>query len=170
MESGLNWTILQPCHFMQPAMIKAIINQERPVFHAGFNPDIPFSFLSLGDLGEAASIVINEREKHYFAQYPLASTIPTSYRQVIQLFAKKLGQEIDIQQAPLEKAADNLLNSLTGDKPVHPRMRDAAQRMLLFYNYRGLVGNPNILGWLLKRSPTKIDAWLDQEIAAAGKN
>ncbi len=33
--------------------------------------------------------------------------------------------------------------------------RDAGQRMLLYYNERGLVGSTNVMRWLLGREPAQ---------------
>jgi hypothetical protein len=42
--------------------------------------------------------------------------------------------------------------------------RDEAARLCLFYNHRGLVGNPSVLRWLLGRSPTSLEEWVDAQL------
>jgi len=51
-----------------------------------------------------------------------------------------------------------------GTEEVDLRTRDAAQRMLLFYNYRGLIGNPNVLNWLIGRKPLSYADWVDMRV------
>jgi hypothetical protein len=53
---------------------------------------------------------------------------------------------------------------LKGTEEVDLRTRDAAQRMLLFYNYRGLIGNPNVLNWLIGRKPLSYADWVDMRV------
>ena len=47
---------------------------EDPVFHTMWSTDVPFPFVTLHDVVEAMRTVLEEREKHFYAQYPLVST------------------------------------------------------------------------------------------------
>ncbi|KAL2006582.1 hypothetical protein VTN00DRAFT_9250 [Thermoascus crustaceus] len=130
MESGLPYTILQPTHFMDnfpfPSLLSQAQNQnpkqnqgqEQLVFTANFTPTIPFSFLSLRDLSEAAAAVVAQRERHLYAQYPL----------------------IRIETRPLEEAVRAFVKTLCGgaemEEEVDQRTVDVAQRMLLYYKSR----------------------------------
>ncbi|KAF2089424.1 putative nucleoside-diphosphate-sugar epimerase [Saccharata proteae CBS 121410] len=159
MESGLNYTILQPTHFMDLFPVPMLMQQEDPVYTANWDPTIPFSFIALKDLAEAAAIILKEREKHYLAQYPMVSTSPTTYADFAKIVGKEVGKDIKLEQRSYMDAVSALLKVLHGTDDVHPTSRDTAQRMLLFYNYRGLVGNSNVLGWILGRKPTTIEEW-----------
>lgn len=46
--------------------------------------------------------------------------------------------------------------------------RDEAERLILFYNRRGLKGSPNVLRWLLGREPTTVESWVEGELKAGG--
>jgi len=153
MESGLNYTMIQPTHIMDTIPIELLAKQEHSIYNADWDPKIPFSFIALKDLGEACAKILNEREKHYMATYPLCSTGPITYVNFMKDVGKVLGKEINIEQRSCEDAVEKFLKLLYGDdtSKVHPTSRDAAQRMLLFYNYRGLTENPNALEWLLER-------------------
>ena len=50
---------------------------------------------------------------------------------------------------------------LRGDIP-----RDEAERLVLYYNRRGLKGSPNVLRWLLGHEPTSVEAWVDAQLEA----
>ncbi|MCJ1351918.1 MAG: hypothetical protein MMC33_001902 [Icmadophila ericetorum] len=164
MESGLNYTILQPGHFMDMFPIKKLLAEGSPVYPARWNLDIPFSYLSAHDLGEATAIVMAEREKHYLAQYPLVSThLSGGYRQVCSIASKIIGKEIRIEQMSFEDIINGPIEQKIG-LPPHPATRDIAQRMLLYYNFHGLVGNPNILEWLLRRKPLSWEAWIEMKM------
>ena len=43
--------------------------------------------------------------------------------------------------------------------------RDEAARLCLFYNHRGLVGNPSVLRWLLGRETTSLEEWVDGQLS-----
>ena len=46
--------------------------------------------------------------------------------------------------------------------------RDMAERLVLFYNRRGLRGSPNVLRWVLGREPTTVDEWIVGQLKEAG--
>ncbi|KAF2101837.1 NAD(P)-binding protein [Rhizodiscina lignyota] len=166
MESGLKYTILQPTHFMDMFPVPMLVQQSSPIFVANWDPSIPFSFVALRDLGEAGAKVLIEREKHFFAQYPLVSDGPTPYTDVVRHASDAIGKSIKLEQRPFQEAVNFMLDRFFGeDVPV--RARDGMERMLLFYNRRGLVGNSNVLEWLLGRKPTSHEQWMRLAVAEA---
>jgi uncharacterized protein YbjT (DUF2867 family) len=166
MESGLNYTILQPTTFMDNISLRMFLAQsvDNTVFPAPWNPAIAFSHLALHDLGEVAAKVIDEGEKHYLATYPLCSTRPMSNNEVMKVIGKVIGRNIKIEKLPFEKAREGLLKRLFGDKEVPWQTKDVAERMLLYYDSHGLVGNPNVLTWLLGRQPMEFETWACEQI------
>lgn len=170
LESGLNYTILQPTHFMDMLPVAQLLAQEQPIYTANWNPEVTFSFLALKDLGEAAAKVIEERERHYLAQYPLCSTRAYSYRDVIRIVSESIGKDITIKRREIEEGATALMTMLYGDAAQVPsQTRDAAQRLLLYYNHHGLKGNPNVLEWLIERKPTTHQEWVRIQVEKASK-
>ncbi|KAJ5808445.1 hypothetical protein N7474_009714 [Penicillium riverlandense] len=180
--SPLNFTILQPTNFMDAYPVTQLAGQDSPSIQKLWNPHIPNSVIALRDLAEAAAIVLNEREKHYFAQYPLVSTLPVADKEIVSVIGRHIGKPIEIT-APnfedgVEKAiqylfggkqdaiytGDNVdedLKRLAADGDLRPDItRDEAERLVLFYNRRGLRGNPNVLRWLLGREPTSVEEWV----------
>jgi len=158
-ESGLNYSILQPTHFMDSFPIAMLMQMEKPVYHANWDPSIAFSSVALRDLGEASAKVLKEREKHYYAQYALCSTGPETYEELVATAGKVIGRDIKIEQRSYEDAVAALLKIIYGTEDVPLGTRDGAQRMVLYYNFRGLVGSPNVLEWLLGRKPTSRAEW-----------
>lgn len=170
-ESGLDYTILQPTHFMDMFPLAQLLAQEQPVYTANWNPEVTFSFLALRDLGEAAAKVIEERERHYLAQYPLCSTSAYSYTEVARIVGVVIGQGITIKRrGSIEEGANALMTMLYGDADkVPPQTRDAAHRLLLYYNHHGLKGNPNVLEWLIERKPTTHQEWARIQVEKPSK-
>lgn len=157
MESGLNYTILQPTHFMDLFPLQKLLSQEKPVYEASWNVDVPFSFLDLRDYAEATATVLDQREKHYLAQYSLVSTEqPLTYREFVDIVGKEIGKPVEVIQRPYEEVMESFLNMLFGSDDIDPRTRDATQRLILYYNNHGLRGNSNVLQWLLGRKPTPL--------------
>lgn len=170
MESGLDYTILQPTHFMDTFPVAQLLSQPEPLYRANWSTSVPFSFIALQDLAEAAATVIEERDRHYLAQYPLSSTRTLPYDEVIGNVSQAIGKHIKVETRPVIEATNALLDMLFGgaDK-AHPRTRDAAHRMVLFYNYHGLKGNPNVLEWLIGRKPTAHADWVQAQVQSVQK-
>lgn len=61
-ESGLNYTIIQPSHILDQFPVQQLLQQETPIFPASFDPQVTFSFAVLQDLVEALALIIEERE------------------------------------------------------------------------------------------------------------
>ncbi|KAI3397099.1 hypothetical protein diail_11242 [Diaporthe ilicicola] len=170
----LNWTILQPANFMNFFPIAKLVSQEQPVLDKLWNPKGANSMIALSDLAEAAATVLNEGEKHYFAQYQLSSTLPMSEIEVAKIIGKHLGKEVQTRAPTFEEGVDRTLLYLFGgvaaEGDLRPDIaRDEAERLILFSNRRGLRGSPNVLRWLLGREPTSIDKWVKTELDALSK-
>jgi uncharacterized protein YbjT (DUF2867 family) len=166
MESGLPYTILQPTTFMDNIPVGMLAQQEEPMFKAAWNTEIPFSMIALSDLATVFKIVLYEREKHFYAQYPLVSTHkPLTFSSAISIISGKLDKEVKIDKLEYKQAVNGLLVRLYGSSEgVDQRSRDAAQRMILFYDNRGLVGNSNVLEWVLGRKGVQFEEWVEGKV------
>jgi uncharacterized protein YbjT (DUF2867 family) len=163
-ESPLSWTILQASHFMDNAMGRILelrhqdvtgLHNGRPVFKAAHNPDASFSFSCVRDHAEASVKVILEGAEHFSATYQLVSTWPITYRDYINQVGAAAGvQDIVIETSRYEDMVDAYCEMIFGDVNAGPRYREGPARLLLYYNERGLPGNPRTLEWLLGRPPT----------------
>jgi len=169
-DGSLPYTIIQPTHFMDMFPVKMLMESEKPVYPANWNPDVPFSYIALRDLGEAVANILMQREKHYFAQYGVVSTTPVTYTEFAKIASKEIGKEIKIEQLSYEDSVTAFLAKMGLDKDPHPLTRDAAQRMLLWYNHRGLLGSPNVLEHLLGHPTTSIVEWIRLQIEEAKKS
>ncbi|KAH8593873.1 putative nucleoside-diphosphate-sugar epimerase [Bisporella sp. PMI_857] len=157
-ESPLAWTVLQPSHFMDNTIARILqlkySPEPDPVFMATQNPEIAFSFSCVYDFAEASVKVIEERSKHFYATYQIVSTWPTKYVDYIQTIGTVIGKNIKIKQAPYEQVIEIYAKNIFGDSNVELGLKEGPARMLLYYNGRGLPGNPRVTEWLLNRPPT----------------
>ncbi|KAE8853998.1 hypothetical protein HRS9122_00990 [Pyrenophora teres f. teres] len=168
LESGIPYTILQPSTFMDNIPVNMLAAQKDPVFPAMWSTQNAFSMLALGDLAECFKKVVEERETHFYAQYPLTSTHrPIAFEGAIRVIGEKIGREVRIERLAFGEAVDALLMRMYGVEDattVERRRRDAAERMILFYDGRGLVGNSNVLEWVLGRKATQFGEWVDGKL------
>ncbi|THW13058.1 NAD(P)-binding protein [Aureobasidium pullulans] len=164
-ESGLNYTILQPTHMMEMLPLALLMSQKSPIYQANWNPDTKFSFVTVLDVAEAAAKVITHAEEHYFATYQLVSTaLPLSYTQVCELVGKHIGKDVAVKQKSFQDAVNISIKMINGGKEPPAATKEIGARMFLYYNERGLVGNNNVLGWLLGREPTSYESWLKLKV------
>ena len=165
-ESGLNYTIVQPSHILDQFPVEKLLQSEEPVFPANFDPHVTFSFTALHDLAEAFAVILNEREKHYLAEYTACSTGPTSYAEVIAMLSEEIDRPIQILKKDYYESADQFQSMLAGkDGDIPPGTRDAIHRLLLYYNFYGIKGNTNVLKWLIERETTTIKGFLRQRVS-----
>lgn len=171
MESGLNYTILKPTTFFdnfKPALTGLVKDAEGGTtdltFTAPWSADVLFSEVTLKDLGEASYHVITEGSKHYFASYDLASTLPQPWRNKVDVLAKELGVRIDVQTGNFHEIVPRFMKALLGDEQPHRAMTDTAERMILYYNRHGIVGNPNVLEMIIGRPATSTEEWVKEQV------
>ena len=174
MESELPWTILQPTTFLDsrfaalPELLKKQQNGEQLVMPAPYNPDTLMASVSFDDFADGFVKVLEERQKHFFAQYPLCSNTPVSLRDVVAELSRQLGVEVEIKSLSREEADNGMLTMLYGDPKNAPlESREQAQRMLIHYDDRGLKGNPNVMEWLLGRKPLQYPELISKLIKQA---
>lgn len=161
-ESGLPYTILQPTCFMDMFPLEKLLSEEKPVYTARWDPDVPYSFMSLYDFAEASSKVLEEREEHFYATYQMVSTSPPmGWGEVCKVVGRVIGKDIRVETMPFQKTMerDPPVEAMFGQRE-NAHVRDAAQRLLLYYNYKGLVGNTNAMRWVLGREPTGWEEWV----------
>ncbi|PLN81406.1 hypothetical protein BDW42DRAFT_200878 [Aspergillus taichungensis] len=171
------WTVLKPTNFMDSYPVAALAEQEHPVLEKWWKPEHANSVIALADLAEATAKVLHERERHYLAEYPLCSTMPISETEIVGIIERRIGKKIQLQTPSFETGVRKLTRVLFGAEgedagelglgPASERdlrgdlVRDAVERLILFYNRRGLKGSPNVLRWVLGREPMSVEQWVD---------
>jgi uncharacterized protein YbjT (DUF2867 family) len=156
-ESGLPFTILQPAPYMQNLLAgwKSIL--EKGVLRVPYSVRSEFSFVDLEDVAEAAKTVLTE-PGHENVIYELAGTIPMSHLEVAEIFERVLKREV---RAMKEGLGDWRLRA----KGMSEYAIENLVKMFEYYDQWGLVGNPNVLTWILKREPTTLEMFLDRTLS-----
>ena len=123
-ESGLNYTILNPTNTTEWLPISQWLQDDKPVWKSIHDPKWANSLLALRDLGEAAAAVITEQEKHYFAKYDCASTMPVPYAEVVPRIGKVIGKDIQIEWLSYPDAVKARLAGGLGGESASQGVRD----------------------------------------------
>lgn len=155
---GLPFTILQPCAYMQNVLgyLEDITTKGKYVIP--YNVRARFSLVDLADVALAAARVLTE-SGHDGAIYELAGPANITSEEIALTLSDRLGSPVDAVQIPL-KAWE--LSASSSGMPTETIRALAA--MFRYYDSYGLIGNGNVLGWLLERSPTSLSHFLARTI------
>jgi uncharacterized protein YbjT (DUF2867 family) len=153
-ESGIPFTILQPAPYMQNWLAgwKSIV--EDGILHIPYSVHSKFSFVDLEDIAEVAKIVLTE-PNHKNATYELAGTGPMSHAEVVEIFGRVLKHKV---QAERQEISDWNFRA----KGMSEFGVENLVKMFEYYDQWGLMGNTNVLKWLLKREPTSIESFVQR--------
>ncbi len=159
-ESGLPFTVLQPTAYMQNILAGWGAIVERGLYSVPYPVETRLSLVDLDDVAEAAAIVLTE-PGHIGATYELVGTPPLSQVEVAEALSQKLGRPVRADTQSIETWEERARASGMGEF-----QRQTLIRMFRYYEQYGLAGNPNVLGWLLRRPPTTLAAFVERTIKA----
>jgi uncharacterized protein YbjT (DUF2867 family) len=154
-DSGVPYTILNPTMLMtspEQALQNGVLARPWPV-------DQPMSMVDLSDVAEVAVKVLTE-DTHLRAAYDLVGDQPLTLQQMAEVIARTAGKPIRAEQVPLE----TVLSDMPRDTVIERYGADSLERMFMYYARNGLMGNANVLGWLLGRTPTTYAAFVRKSL------
>ena len=147
-RGGLPFTILQPCAYMQNvvAYLDDIVTKGR--YTVPYNVRARFALVDLADVALAAARVLTDAG-HDGAIYELAGPANLSSEEIAQAFSHRLQRAVEAVETQLEK-----WESSASASGMPSETREYLAAMFRYYDRYGLIGNGNVLGWLLGRRPT----------------
>ncbi len=158
---GFDLTVLQPTAYMQnilgawPAIVAG------GVFRIPYPVETRLSLVDLDDVAEAAALVLTQGG-HGGAIYELAGTVPLDQDEVAAALGAALRREVRTEAESITAWDERARAGGVGE---HERTTLAA--MFRYYAAHGLIGNPNVLSWLLGRAPTQLAAFLQRAAKAS---
>ena len=155
-ESGLPFTILQPAPYMQNLLAGWTSLMEKGILRVPYSVHAKFSFVDLEEVAEAAKVILTE-PGHVNATYELAGTSPLSHVQVAEILGRVLNLNIRAEK-------EEIRDWRTRVRGMREYAVENLVKMFEYYDEWGLVGNPNVLRWLLKRGPTSFEKFVDRII------
>jgi uncharacterized protein YbjT (DUF2867 family) len=167
--SDLAYTIVQPARYMQHLenIWSAVTNTG--VHGMPFGVDVQFNVADLADLAEATARVVVESAagaaqpgRHHFAIYELAGPEALSQVDMARILSEVLGRAVAARAVPLEEMRHKARAAgLSEDRIEQMAIMNA------HYDRHGFRGNPNVLGMLLGRAPTRFRRYVER--LAAGR-
>lgn len=161
LSSGLDFTILQPANYMLAHRLKPAF--ERAVFELSWSLDRLQSLVNIGDVAEVAAQVLSDSDRHVGATYELASPGRFTAHDLGAIISTVTNLPIDVREIDVDIFAARVL---AGAEPGSMTYELRAMRAISArYSSNDFVGNPNVLTWLLGRTPTTVEEWVRAEWA-----
>ena len=160
-DSGLPSTVLQPSRYMQHLVPMWTSVLATGTHNMPFSTTSRLSVVDLHDLAEATAKIMTE-PGHAGATYQLAGPDALSQDDIAAILTELLGRPIRAVAKPLDEA---LRDAAAAGMP--PERIETIRLMNMHYDAHGLVGNPNVLQWLLGRPPTRFRDFVRRELMKA---
>jgi uncharacterized protein YbjT (DUF2867 family) len=144
-ESGMNFTILQPCAYMQNVLSswKSIV--EQGIYAIPYSTTSRISMVDLDDIADAAANILLEN-KHNNAIYELAGPEALSQDDVATILTNVIGIDVKAKTIDRKIWAENARKDVLSETQI-----DLLIKMFEYYEKFGLVGNSNVLELLIGR-------------------
>lgn len=153
LDADLDVTILQPTAYMQNILVAWKRMAEADVYRIPYPASTRLSLVDLDDVAEAAALVLTS-PRHAGATYELVGTPPLDQWEVAATLSRAAGRPVRPECQSIEEWDAQARGAGIGDY-----QRETLVKMFRCYARNGLVGNPNVLGWLLNRTPTTLLAF-----------
>jgi uncharacterized protein YbjT (DUF2867 family) len=150
-ESGLDYTILQPARYMQGVLLAWRGIAERGIFADAFSADSKVAFVDFKDVAEVAAICMTQ-PGYGRASFELCADGSLDRHEVAAIMSRVLGRHVGVDTIPIE--------SYLGFLPQQPYLIDGLRRMFAFYERSGFPGgNSLVLRTILGRAATDYESF-----------
>jgi uncharacterized protein YbjT (DUF2867 family) len=159
LESGLNYTILQPAAYMQNILGQWDKIVADGIYAVPYNIHTRLSMVDLNNVAEVASKVLLD-SGHFNAIYELSGAEAFSQAEVAEVISRCLGQPVRAEQTPLDLWE---ARARQGNMPEYAL--GTLLNMFNYYDRYGFCGNPTVLTHLLGRHPTTFGDFISRTIS-----
>lgn len=156
--SGLSFTILQPCAYMQNVLAYLDVIREQGVYKIPYPPHTRLSLIDLEDLAEAVASILTEPEWRN-ATLELVGTPGLSQQEIACTLGEQLSRPVEAVVIPIETWQANARSAGLDEYQI-----ETLSKMFAYYAQHELTGNPRVLGCLLKREPTSFEEFVERTI------
>jgi len=156
----LPFTILQPTAYMQNILAGWDKIRNHGLYTIPYPGETQIALVDLEDVSAVAATVLTQ-SCHAGATYELVGTPTVSQFAVAEILAGALGRPVQVDTISQATWEQNARAGGLSDYAINTLLK-----MFVYYEQVGLVGNPNVLGWLLGRPPTSLTEFVRRVMAA----
>lgn len=153
--SGLEWTILQPCAYVQNFMPQLVA--DNPGIVVPYNADRPFGLVDLLDVGEVAARALVEPAL-VGSTLELGGPELVTIRDLADAASRVLGREVPLTVIPSQEW------SVGAGASLKPREHDWLLAMFDYYESYGLPTGGTAVAHVLGRPARSLDEVLEREL------
>jgi uncharacterized protein YbjT (DUF2867 family) len=157
-QSQLPYTILQPAAYMQNILAHWESILEEGIYPVPYPAETHLSLVDLRDVAQAAAIVLTE-PGHDYATYELVGSGGLSQLEIAGILGEELGQTVRVKVIPIETWEKQAVEAGLGAYQI-----ETLKKMFSYYHHYDFLGSPQILCWLLRRSPTGFSTFIKRSI------
>jgi len=157
-ESGIDFTILQPCAYMQNMLSNWKSIAEQGVYEIPYATTSRISIVDLEDVATAAAIVLTDN-KYANAVYELAGPQPLSQDEVASILSTILNIGVSAKSIERKSWTENARKSNLSNIQIRTLLM-----MFEYYEKYGLVGNSNVLELIIGRPATTFMNFVKRQI------
>ncbi len=162
LETGLNYTILQPVHYHHNIFVNELL--EKGEFYNYNGLDVPLAFVDAEDVAEVCAKVLTEGDKHNMAAYQLCGPSYLNPVECANLFNEISGLNVVAKYIEPEE----LENFWPGYMGNDSYSIEAFKALQYTYTKWGFPGNKNVLEYLLGRPATDLAQYFRKELTRLG--
>lgn len=156
LESGMDYTILQPCAYMQNLLGSWQTIIKKGVYAVPYATSARISIVDLEDVAAAVEVVLTQRN-HNGAIYELAGPEPLSQVEVAETIASQIDLPVEAVALDRGQWAENARANGLIESSITTLVK-----MFEYYEHHGLVGNSNVLEYLLKKPATRFSEFVQR--------
>lgn len=157
-ESGVTYTILQPSRYMQHLVPIWKTVLATGVHAMPFSVKARFSLVDLSDLADVCARVMTE-PGHEGATYQLAGPDALSQEDMARILTQMLARPVRAEAKSMQQFRQE------AEAASVPAGRiETICLMNAHYDAHGLIGNPNVLRWILGRQPNDFAEFVRREL------
>ena len=156
--TGLTYTILQPCAYMQNVLGYWSKITGENVFPVPYSLEARLSMVDLEDVARVASRVLVE-PGHENATYELCGPEALTQNDVAKILGRVLGKSVKAVRLELDTWEKQARSGGMNDYA-----RQTLLKMFAYYDRFGLIGSPSVLAWLLRRQPTTFEEFVSRTV------
>ncbi|KAL1737535.1 hypothetical protein EV714DRAFT_241665 [Schizophyllum commune] len=149
-EARLPYCVLQPADHMQNHDVKKAVETGELIQY--YSVDELEAFFDIKDLGEVSVKVLKSPGEHNLARYELFGYAHT-YREAAEILSRVAGKPVKARKVE-RKEALVMCTERAKSRGENEYYANGFAMMIAYNDRFGLLGNSNVLKWLLGREPT----------------
>lgn len=159
-ESGMDFTILQPCAYMQNILANWKSIYETGIYPVPYATTAKISIVDLMDVAAVAALVLTE-SGYENSIFELAGPHPLTQDEVASTISTILGRSVLAKVIDRTAWAENARANGNSEYQVNTLLR-----MFEYYEKHGLIGNSNTLSRLLNRSAVTFKEFVQEQVTS----